>query len=44
MLKPSQPRQSRQEAPDGKGGVSLDDFYAYMPMHSYLIVPHFLFS
>lgn len=28
------------ELPDGAdGGVSLDDFYAYMPQHAYLFVP-----
>src|SRR5262245_34629768 len=29
----------RRKLSNGPAGVSLDDFYAYMPMHSYIFVP-----
>ena len=30
---------ARRFKPNGSGGVSLDDFHAYMPAHSYIYVP-----
>ena len=37
--KPSQQDASGKPAPNQPGAVSLDDFYAYLPSHSYLYTP-----